>query len=348
MISDIGLTISVVIPTFNAEQTIIRALESVKAQKLQPFEVIVVDDGSKDRTGELVKKNFPLAKYIRQDNAGPSAARNIGAKAAKGEWIAFLDDDDEWLPTKLSRQTRLLKAAPSVSLCFTGMVNINMEEPFERLAWSEDDFSLLKSISKDIHTGRILSNVFYFEMLCRNYIYTPTVIVRRSQFFLVGGFNQKLKKAEDVDLWLKLIKLGEVTFIEDPLVHRHFKPGGLSNDTWECEKNLLRVYKSYYSGLIEFPRSYRKKCNEALARLHRMVGLGYLDRGDTISAKKYFFISYQTRKSCRAVLFLVLPYLSTFGRRILRKLMKIVSPKRSFAGELIGFIIIPKMHKNKL
>ncbi len=101
-------TISVIIPAYNAGEYIARAIDIVLAQSRNADEIIVVDDGSTDNTSEVVAQYESKVKYIRQDNAGASVARNTGIEAATGEWIAFLDADDEWLPEKLKLQTEHL------------------------------------------------------------------------------------------------------------------------------------------------------------------------------------------------------------------------------------------------
>ena len=101
------IKISVIIPTFNRAFLVKRAIQSVLNQSFQPYEIIVIDDGSIDGTGELIKTEFPLIKYIWQQNSGISHARNLGIQKSQGNWLAFLDSDDEWLPKKLEMQTRI-------------------------------------------------------------------------------------------------------------------------------------------------------------------------------------------------------------------------------------------------
>ncbi|HEY5792121.1 MAG TPA: glycosyltransferase family 2 protein, partial [Chthoniobacterales bacterium] len=114
-------SISVVIPAYNRERMIGRALRSVQHQRLGAREVILVDDASTDGTLETARAMMPEIRIFRQPrNAGPAAARNVGLAAAAGEWIAFLDSDDEWLPDKLSRQWEALCQDPALDVCATG------------------------------------------------------------------------------------------------------------------------------------------------------------------------------------------------------------------------------------
>ncbi len=109
-------TVSVIIPTHNRAKFLMEALESVYSQTFKPFEIIVVDDGSTDNTRTALSKSEFNVKYVYQKNSGPAAARNRGISEAKGEWIAFLDADDAWLPGKLAMQLEFIRKNPDVAM----------------------------------------------------------------------------------------------------------------------------------------------------------------------------------------------------------------------------------------
>ena len=111
------MKISVIIPTYNRILFLKRSIDSVLAQTLQPYEIIIVDDGSSDGTSAMIKKNYPNLKLICQENKGVSAARNIGVKASSGDWVCFLDSDDEWKKNKLSEQNIALEKNATYSFC---------------------------------------------------------------------------------------------------------------------------------------------------------------------------------------------------------------------------------------
>lgn len=113
------MVFSIIIPTFNRSALLKRALISVYQQTFSDFEVIIVDDGSTDDTANMIRQEFPDAHYYYQLNEGVSSARNKGLDVAKGEWIAFLDSDDEWLPKKLEKQLALLEQNPAEKICHT-------------------------------------------------------------------------------------------------------------------------------------------------------------------------------------------------------------------------------------
>ena len=116
------MKISVVIPTYNRRNLLKRAIDSVRKQTLNPFEIIVVDDGSIDGTQAWLEDEFPFVKCIYQNNSGVSRARNNGIRSAQGSWIALLDSDDEWLPDKLEQQVKLVRDIPEVLFCHTNEI----------------------------------------------------------------------------------------------------------------------------------------------------------------------------------------------------------------------------------
>lgn len=185
-------TVSVIIPAYRAEATIERALRSVYAQSTPPDEIIVVDDGSPDDTAALVEREFPSVRVLRQANAGPAPARNAGAAAASGEWLAFLDADDTWLPGKLERQLRMA-ADERLAVIATRIVG-RRDEPFV----PEPGFDALWR---------------------QNTIGTSTVLMRRSAYLDVGGMPATLPLCEDYHLWLRLCGEGwRVAICDEPLV----------------------------------------------------------------------------------------------------------------------------------
>ena len=113
------MKISVIIPTFNRIGLLQRAIDSVLSQSLKPYEIIVVDDGSTDGTGDIIKQKYKSIKIIQQKNSGVSAARNNGIKHAKGDWIALLDSDDEWNKDKIGQQVNRLTDNPKYNFCHT-------------------------------------------------------------------------------------------------------------------------------------------------------------------------------------------------------------------------------------
>lgn len=200
----ISQSVSVVIPTFNRSATLPRALGSVRAQTLRPDEVIVVDDGSTDDTPAVVERGFPDVTYLRQTNAGVSAARNRGIGKSAGEWIAFLDSDDEWKPEKLERQMAALMRNPEYHLCHTNEV------------WIRNGRRVNEGKRHAKSGGHIFQRCL---PLC--VISPSSAVVRRRLLQDLDGFDEALPVCEDYDLWLRICSRYPVLFLEEALTVKY-------------------------------------------------------------------------------------------------------------------------------
>jgi glycosyltransferase involved in cell wall biosynthesis len=195
--------ISAIVPTFDRAPRLARALDSILAQTRPADELIVVDDGSTDGTRELIAERFPAVRYLRQENQGVSAARNLGIAAALGDWIALLDSDDEWRPEKLERQLLAL-AGSGAKICHTDEIWIRggrRVNPGRRYAR---------------RSGRIFRDCL---PLCA--ISPSSVLIHRTVFAAAGTFDEQLPACEDYDLWLRICSCFPVLLVDEPLVIRH-------------------------------------------------------------------------------------------------------------------------------
>jgi len=219
--------ISVIMPTYNRVWTITQAIGSVVAQTFGDWELIIIDDGSTDET-EAAVVNFLLdtrIRYIKQANAGPIVARNNGAKLAKGEWLAFLDSDDAWLPEKLAKQWELVEQSAQPILVYGNYYHIN--EKGERLG----EFFDQKTVP---HNGWVSSN-----LLVDNFVTTSTVLLPKQVFLESGGFNQLLNLTigEDYELWLRLSTKLAFYCVNEPIALYR-------THTEQLTKKRLKVYSS--------------------------------------------------------------------------------------------------------
>tara|TARA_B100000886_G_C20420628_1_gene491385 strand:+ start:2105 stop:2941 length:837 start_codon:yes stop_codon:yes gene_type:complete len=198
------LKISVIIPTYNRKHTLHRAIDSVLNQTFKPLEIIVVDDGSNDGTGEWVEEIYPSIKYIFIKNSGVSAARNTGVRSANGQWIAFLDSDDEWMPEKLEQQTLLLGADREAALCHTNEI------------WIRNGVRV-NQLKKHTKFGG-----YIFEKcldMCR--ISPSSAILSKKLFTSIGYFDESLKVCEDYDMWLRVAAKHKILFLDYPLITKY-------------------------------------------------------------------------------------------------------------------------------
>ncbi|MCP4992198.1 MAG: glycosyltransferase family 2 protein, partial [Gammaproteobacteria bacterium] len=221
------MRISVIVPTYNRSQVLGRAIQSVLDQTFPAHEIIVVDDGSTDNTKQLVRDLFPQCRYIEQPNRGVSAARNTGIESATGNWLAFLDSDDEWLPGKLRAQIALLEKNPEVKICHTEEIWIRNGKQVNQM----------KKHAKS--GGHIFQNCL---PLC--VISPSSVIIHREIFHEIGAFDEELPACEDYDLWLRICASHPVAFVEQPQINKY---GGhedqLSQKHWGMDRFRIKKKK---------------------------------------------------------------------------------------------------------
>lgn len=261
-------TVSVVIPTYNRAHVLPNAISSVLTQTFRDFEIIIVDDGSTDQTQELLRNHSAPITIIRQENQGVSAARNAGILASRGEYVAFLDSDDEWLRNKLESQVGFLILNHKVDFVSCLAVN-ESAAPFRRM--------------------RPKARQQFFDAL--SYPFPSNVsrfVVRRSCFERHGLFDVSLNGPEDRDLWLRFLYRGSrMDMIHQPLIKYAFSPDALSGNALVMlrgETEIKRRYidtlaspwqrwwigtrfqaRSYFSAAINF------RVNGDLASYHRFL-----------------------------------------------------------------------------
>lgn len=217
-------SVTVVIPAFNRVGSIRAAVESVLTQSYADFELLVIDDGSSDGTmSALAELSDPRLRLLANPrNMGPSAARNTGIRAARGDWVAFQDSDDEWLPDKLEKQlARIAETGPRCIAAYCGM-----------LIGTPKDGSLgaggvryYPDASLGVREGDLLE-----PLLRRSLISTQTLIARRDALLKIGGFDENLPALEDWDCALQLARLGTFAFVDEPLVKQYFSPNSITRN----------------------------------------------------------------------------------------------------------------------
>ena len=260
-------TVSVIIPSYNRAHLLGKAIQSILNQTYQDFEIIVVDDGSKDNTEEVVRGfNDKRIRYIWHEvNKGGSAARNTGIKAARGEYIAFQDSDDEWLSQKLEKQMKVFeKVSPKVGVVYTG---------YWRLKGDKKTYIPSSKVSQkegDIH--KILLEV--------NFVTTQAVVVKTECFERAGMFEEELRRLEDWELWIRISKYYHFKCIDEPLVVSYYTPGSISAD----ESALIRARKL----ILEKHFEDTKKDRGLLAKHYRDIGLLLCSNGEMGQGRKYF------------------------------------------------------------
>ncbi len=266
--------ISAVVPTRDRAELVARALASIEVQSRPADEVIVVDDGSTDGTRERIAAGFPAVRYLRQEPRGVSAARNRGIEAARGDWLAFLDSDDEWLPTKLERQLAALEAVAETGgayrVCHTDEIWIRHGRR-------------VNAGARHAKTGGWM----FRDCLPLCAISPSSALIHRSVLEEVGGFDESLPACEDYDLWLRISARHPVLLVDEPLVVKH---GGhadqLSRTVWGLDRFRIRALeKILESG--DLAAADRQAALATLLGKTALFAAGAAKRGRTGEASRY-------------------------------------------------------------
>ena len=293
--------VSVIIPTYNRSKYIRRAIDSVLKQTFTDYEIIVIDDGSTDNTGEILRGYGERVSYIRQSNQGISASRNRGIGIAKGKYIAFLDSDDEWVPEKLALQVKLLDNDERLGLVCSRMVILNEQgdqcgmKPQKRTG---KNFRELVEIGGDLPTS--------------------TIMTRKECFDKVGVFDKDLPPMEDFEMWVRIASQYDVYTIPDKILAYYYRHGHqITSDktlVYEATVKLDKAILDRYRHVPDFPiktvvhkiafteyvlsriyysdRQYRNAFSVLFDAIKKcpFIGVKFFEKSDTVAQKliKFF------------------------------------------------------------
>jgi len=276
--------VSVVIPAYNAAWCVRKAIDSVLAQDFRDFEVIVVDDGSIDDTASVLAGYGDAIRVVHKTNGGLSSARNAGIRAARGEFVAFLDADDWWLPGKLGKQVSFMRQYPAVGFSST---TARVEDP---------DGNLVNVWACAHWDGPFLAHLFGSNADVAGS--GSAVIARRTLFEHSGGFDEALLSLEDIDMWMRLAAVSDYACLEEPLVVILKRPGSMSRNlevmreaairVMEKNRHLLpanlqgRYWRACMAGIHSDYAKWRYRCGQrsgALWELAHLFMLSPLSRG---------------------------------------------------------------------
>jgi teichuronic acid biosynthesis glycosyltransferase TuaG len=269
---DFGL-VSVVIPVYNGEKYIEKCLISVVNQDYTNLEIVIVNDGSTDKTEDKIF-NFKsdLIHYLKLENSGCAAARNKGINLARGKYIAFLDSDDIWSPNKLSYQ---LSRCSNEAMSFTNSYFLGGE-------YSSDTTT---TDLTDVYSGSIFD-----KLIINNFIGTSDVIVKREVIRSVGSFNEDMKALEDWECWLKIAKNHDIYYCDKVLSYYRVHSDSLSRSARKVLKYHIELIDSIYKkgGLAE---SFNHLKNKSLSRSYGVNSVISEQEGD------YLFSAYCALKA---------------------------------------------------
>ena len=274
--------ISVIVPAYNCAQYLPEAIKSILGQTYQDFEIIVIDDGSTDHTRAIVEeyqKRYPeKIRYIYQENQGLACARNAGLRNARGEYIALLDADDQWLPERLEAGVRALEIDNGIGLVHSDTIIISKEEGPLNKKWKK----------KYKMSGHIFLSLF----LRKTHISCPTVLFRKECCARVGLFDENLTRlgCEDRELWLRIAQKYKIVYINKILACYRVSKNSMSRDKYKMLKARLYIVDKFFPAGRE-GKIFRRL---ALAKIYRDSGdVDLLDCNFDDSKESY----------CRSLLF---------------------------------------------
>lgn len=303
-----NILISVVIPTHNRVDLLGRAIKSVQNQTYKNIEIIIVSDGSTDNTKDFVdekkKKDNRISYFEYFPAKGANVARNLGIEKSHGDYIAFLDDDDEWLPTKLEKQLSVFLSDSSIGLVYTGNNNIYVNEK-------------ITYIYEPCKNGDLSSDI-----LRRNYIgSTSSVILKREVLEESGLFDDKLPARQDYDLWIRICQITRIGVVKEKLLnyynYTNKKQISSSVDKYfEAQMIIANKYKNLFDRLNEKQKKYISLKN--IVFLAQMS----LRNNNPKQCREYSLEALKYSLNIRAILLFVLSF---FGFKATLKLRNLKS-----------------------
>lgn len=258
--------VSVVTPTFNRAEYLHHAIESVLAQTVEQFELLVVDDGSTDSTPELMDRyaGDPRIRYFRQPNQGQSVARNRGIREAKGDFVCFLDSDNAWLPEKLAKSLDVFRNKPECHIVYGDYIEIDQ--------WGKE---------LGVNRMRRYSGVITPELLKDNFISMNTTMTRRRCFDDMGGFDEADRLAEDYGLWLRLSTRYRFSYLPEVLGYYRVMEHQISSDKrsrLDANEKILLSFLSAYPDAVTSEQRHRGLSHFYLRRARFLASeQSYLD-----------------------------------------------------------------------
>ena len=243
--------VSVIVPVYNGADFLAEAIESIQQQTYRPLEIIIVDDGSTDSGPQIIKEFGNRVQSLRQNNAGPSAARNAGLQLARGEIIGFLDADDLWPPEKLNMEMQCLRDNPRIEMVMGQIQVIEMPDATRR----EHRFNIEQEAAVNVHLGGAL--------------------FRASIFDKVGIFDESMRYSEDVDLFMRIREHDiPVAIVDNVTLYYRLHQHNMTHNLVEVDSHLLRAFK----------KSLDRR-RQAHGDAHNLPAMEYLERHPFVNDK---------------------------------------------------------------
>jgi len=296
--------VSVIIPTFNSAGTIAEAVDSALSQSHLDIEIIVVDDGSSDNTRIVLEQYRSKIKYLFQKNHGVAAARNCGMRLATGDYIAFLDADDVWLPTKIERQTAVLESDPGTGFvyCDNYFVDIRGE-----------------IIADYVRKVEFFRGDMLIDLFCSHFLMTPAVMLRKECLEQIGYFDENLRVGEDYDFFLRLAQKYQGEVVKEKLWKRVVRKDSLSRQNYILDAQTdLRTLNKFLNNNPGFYCAHKHRVNSRLSEYYFSFAYRLLEQGHNSMAALNLLESLRYKFSLRALKNLMSCIIPVGLRRLLK------------------------------
>ena len=295
-------TVSVIIPTYNRAALLPRALDSIIAQTYEYWEIVLIDDGSTDGTdavaADYARQLGKRLVHLQQPNTGASAARNRGIDACSGRFVAFLDSDDEYLPTKLQRQLELFELRPELGLVYGDSAFVDLDGVRHESVFDEKGRMAHQVPFKEVGPGLCACEGSLFDWLIREYfIATIAGMVRRGVLGDAIRFPVDHSYAEEWLFYLKVARVCHAGFVYEPLCLHHFTPGSLART--DKHQNMLRrrdLLHAIRTSFRDLTREHLEAVHDNLAIACRQLGFDAYRAHHYREAAGYFAESFKYKK----------------------------------------------------
>lgn len=318
------MKISAVIPAYNSQNFILDAISSIQNQTHPIDEIIVIDDGSEDDTQLTIQNLNANIIYHKQENQGPSAARNKGIEIAKGDWIAFLDADDQWVTDKIEKQLQVLAKNPELHLIAGDMQEIGINN--ELITHSVlAKHKLLEKFSAN--QSQALKNALA-ELLATNFIPTGTVLVKRSTLLALGMFNSTIRFGEDLELWAKIAACHPITCMPELLMLRRLHGHNATSCTTPMLEDLVIVMQSIREHTQEALKTQNVSANLLVAKAWANLGYWHFVNTDYQQARSAFIYSLKEHINIRSLTYLIASLIPRELIKVIRQAKTLLAIKR--------------------
>ena len=319
------LPVAVVIPVYNSERFIEEAIASALAQTAPPAEIIVVDDGSSDRSAAIAGA-LGVAVH-RQANGGPGAARNTAIRSTGQPWIAFLDADDVWEPAKLEAQWTAVRACPDVGAVFTDFVEFDAEGPLGgTFLSSKAHYRAMKRVAVAPEVLHCDAESLRRQFLQGNFIAPSTMLVRRDLLLQIGLFDTALSHMEDRDCWLRLLAVSTMAVVERSLARIRIHDSNLTHDKFRTAVAGILLTERILANPTKYPPGTAELYRKTRHLWHLGAGRFAEERGDLKQARRYCLQAWRFGGGPLPVALAVLCSLPEPVRHVIRALGRRLHP----------------------